>query len=91
VIVRWTPRAAFDLQRLYNFLADKSPRAAANVRSMLSRAPDRLKDFPRLGVRLEEFEEAEVRRIIVGDYEIRYEIVGEMVRVLQLWHCNEDR
>jgi plasmid stabilization system protein ParE len=91
VIVRWTSRAAFDLQRLHNFLIDKSPQAANRARAMLSRAPDRLKEFPRVGMRLEQFEDREVRRLIVGDCEIRYEIAGETIWILQLWHGREDR
>lgn len=91
MIVRWTPRAAFDLQRLYNFLADKNPEAANRARTMLARAPDRLKDFPRVGTRLEQIEDGEVRRLVVGDYEIRYEIIDQTVWVLRLWHGREDR
>jgi len=91
VKIRWTPRAAFDLRRLHDFLADKSPRAADRVVGMLAHGPDRLRDFPRMGVRLEQFEHAEVRRIILGDYEMRYEIDGETIWILQVWHCREDR
>ncbi|HEY1425711.1 MAG TPA: type II toxin-antitoxin system RelE/ParE family toxin [Caulobacteraceae bacterium] len=91
MILRWTPRAVFDLQRLHNFLADKSPRAAAQVLRMLARAPERLLEHPRIGMRLEQFEEQEVRRLVVGDYEIRYEIAGDTIWVLQLWHGLEDR
>jgi plasmid stabilization system protein ParE len=91
VRLRWTSRAVFDLRRLHDFLVDRSPRAADNIRRTLARAPERLVDFPRMGMRLEQFEDREVRRIIVGDYEIRYEIVEETVWVLQLWHGKEDR
>ena len=89
--LHWTSRAGYDLQRLYNFLVDKNPEAAARAKAMLSRAPDRLVDFPRMGMKLEQFEEREVRRLIVGDYEVRYEIIGETIWVLQLWHGREDR
>jgi plasmid stabilization system protein ParE len=91
LIVRWTSRANLDLKRLHDFLVDKSPAAAQRVARTLSRATDRLKDFPRMGVRLEAFGDSEVRRIIVGDYEIRHEILGETIWVIQLWHCREDR
>jgi plasmid stabilization system protein ParE len=91
MIIHWTPRAVFDLQRLHNFLSGKSRRAADEVRRMLARGPERLLDHPRIGMRLEQFEGLDVRRIIVGDYEIRYEIAGEFIWVLQLWHGREDR
>ncbi|HEY2594731.1 MAG TPA: type II toxin-antitoxin system RelE/ParE family toxin [Chloroflexota bacterium] len=91
MILRWTPRAVFDLQRLHNFLSDKSPRAADQVRRALARAPGRLLEHPRIGMRLEQFTEREVRRIVVGDHEIRYEIAGDTIWILQLWHGREDR
>jgi plasmid stabilization system protein ParE len=41
--------------------------------------------------RLDEFEPREVRRILVGRYEIRYELLESTVQVLRLWHTREDR
>ncbi len=52
----------------------------------LARAPEKLLDFPRLGEKLEVFEPREVRRIIVGNYELRYEIRNGAIFVLRLWH-----
>ncbi|MHA3790503.1 hypothetical protein [Sphingomonas sp. YL-JM2C] len=36
-----------------------------------ARAPDRLLDYPRIGEKLEAYAPREVRRIIVGNYELR--------------------
>jgi plasmid stabilization system protein ParE len=91
VIVRWTPRATSDLFRLYDFLAEKNPRAAQAVVDALTSAPDKLKQFPRRGARLKQFADREVRRLIIGAYEIRYEINGDTIRLLQIWHGKEDR
>ena len=54
-------------------------------------APRPLLENPRIGEKLEEFAPREVRRIIVGPYEIRYEVTNEMIYVLRLWHTREDR
>jgi plasmid stabilization system protein ParE len=51
----------------------------------------RIPAHPRLGVRLREFEPREVRRVLVGDYEIRYELKGKDVLILRLFHTREDR
>jgi hypothetical protein len=37
------------------------------------------------------FATREVRRIIVGQYEMRYEIAGAKIFILRLWNCREDR
>ena len=87
----WTRRALADLERLYEFLAPASPAAAARAVQALVDAPSRLLRHPRIGERLEEFDPREVRRILAGRYEIRYEIQGTIIYVLRLWHTREDR
>lgn len=80
-----------DLGRPYDFLAPVNRSAAARTVESLTAAPKRLLEQPRLGERLEEFEPREVRRILVGHYEIRYEIHQSAIYVLRLWHTREDR
>jgi hypothetical protein len=38
-----------------------------------------------------EFAPREVRRLIVGDYELRYEILEDAIVLVRLWHTREDR
>lgn len=89
--LRWTTPAHEDLHRLHAFLAPVSPRAAARVVDRLNAATRRLLQFPRVGARLEQYAPREVRRLIVGDYELRYEIVGELIYIVRIWHGREDR
>jgi len=46
---------------------------------------------PRLGEQLFQFEPREVRRLLVGKYEMRYEVVRDTIYMLRLWHTREDR
>ena len=87
----WTPRALADLGRLHQFLEPVNPSAAARAVQGLVAAPTRLLKHPRLGERLDEFEPREVCRILIGHYEIRYEVQGSTIFVLSLWHSREDR
>lgn len=89
--LRWTDQAQEDLRRVHYFLAWKNPNAAARVIDVLSQAPDRLLMQPRVGVRIESMPEPEIRRILVGQYEIRYDIVGDLIRVLRIFHMREER
>ncbi|WP_421937149.1 type II toxin-antitoxin system RelE/ParE family toxin [Phenylobacterium sp.] len=89
--VRWTGRASSDLARLYEHLRPVAPDAAARVVRQLARAPDRLVDYPRIGERLDAYAPREVRRIVVGDYELRYEISAASILILRLWRCREAR
>lgn len=65
--------------------------AAARTVKQLTAAPTTLLTNPRIGERLEEFEPRDVRRIQIGQYEMRYEIVGSTIYLLRLWHTREDR
>lgn len=89
--LKWTSKALSDVARLYEFLAPVNPAAAARVVQALTRAPAGLVAHPRIGERLFAFEPREVRRLLVGDYEIRYEIQESALYVLRIWHTREDR
>ena len=89
--IKWTSKALSDLVRLYEFLATKNKQAAVHTVQSLSAAPDRLREQARIGEKLDEFDPREVRRIIVGRYEMRYEIQDAIIIVLRIWHTREDR
>ncbi|MDP2240134.1 MAG: type II toxin-antitoxin system RelE/ParE family toxin [Burkholderiales bacterium] len=89
--LKWTGKALSDLARLYEFLAPMSQPAAARTVQSLTAAPAKLLVNPRIGESLEEFEPREVRRILVGHYEMRYEIQESIIYVLRLWHTREKR
>lgn len=77
--------------RLYEFLVPVNKLAAARTVNSLTKAPTALLANPRIGEKLEEFEPRDVRRILVGHYEMRYEIQKSTIYVLRLWHTREDR
>jgi plasmid stabilization system protein ParE len=91
--VRWTSKALSDLVRLHEFSAQHSQLAAARLVKMLTNAAGRLPVHPRIGERLEEFAPREVRRVLVGRHELRYEVLddGDINRIviLRLWHSGE--
>jgi plasmid stabilization system protein ParE len=89
--LQWTDKAYADLTRAYDFLAPLNPAAAVRVVQSLSAAPEGLLVNPRVGKRLEQFDPREVRRILVVQYELRYEVLETSVVVLRLWHTREDR
>ena len=89
--IKWTNKALSDLTRLYDFLALVNKQAAAGTVQSLTMAPHKLIEYPRLGEKIEEFSPREVRRIIVGHYELRYEIQTSTIFILRLWHTKETR
>ena len=89
--LKWTSKALAYLARLYEFLVPVNQSAAANIVQSLTHAPTTLLTTPRIGEQLFEFEPREIRRIIVGKFEMRYEIQESTIYVLRLWHTREHR
>ena len=89
--LKWTSKALSDLARLHEFLAPANQAAAARAVQALSRAPAILLTNPRIGEQLLEFEPREIRRLLVGRYEMRYEVQASTIYVLRLWHTREER
>lgn len=89
--VAWTSKALGDLERVRAFLAPVNPRAAAaEVRKIIAGAKV-LAQHPRIGSAVTEFAPREVRRLVVRDYELRYELSDDRVLIVRLWHTREDR
>lgn len=89
--VKWTTSAHRDLVRLYEFLLPANPRAAKKVATQLVREAKRLHTHPLLGVALDQYTPRNVRSLIIGDYELRYEVTADTLFILRLWHTREDR
>lgn len=89
--LQWTSKALSDVVRLHEFLASANGLAASRVVKSLVAAPAGLVANPRIGERLEEFDPREIRRLLVGSYELRYEIGESTIYVMRIWHTREER
>jgi len=89
--LRWTSKAQGDLVRLYEFLEPVNPRAALAVVDQLSSAPEILLEQPRIGRRLRRYPDREVRKLIIGNYELHYEVRPGETILIRIWHGREDR
>ncbi|MBK6999863.1 MAG: type II toxin-antitoxin system RelE/ParE family toxin [Rhodoferax sp.] len=89
--LKWSKEAVADVARLHDFLVKMNPTAAARTAQSLTVAPRQLLDRPKSGRQLDQYLPREVRRIIVGNYEMRYELVDSTVYILRVWHTREDR
>jgi len=89
--LQWTGRASLDLARIRDFLFPVNPAAALKTVRALRAAALKLADHPRMGAPVERYLPREVRRLIVGQYEIRYEVRETAILIVRLWHTREDR
>lgn len=91
VALKWTSKAHADIVRVHDFLQPVNPIAAGRVVRQLVAGIKRIPTHPRLGARLSEFNPREVRKLLVGDYEVRYAILDTDIYVLRIFHTREDR
>jgi len=93
MIVRWTHKAQKDFARIYAFALQYNRRRANRVADRLTSATDSLSFTPHIGTHLELYEPNEVRKLVIDNYEIHYQIVEdeETIFIVDLWHTREDR
>jgi toxin ParE1/3/4 len=89
VRLRFTWRALDDLTRLRAFIAKENPQAARRVSQALRSSIRLLTEQPHMGQALAAA--AGVRRWVAGPYVVHYEIDGERLTVLRIWHGREQR
>jgi plasmid stabilization system protein ParE len=89
VKLRFTYRAATDLQRLRAFIAKDNPLAARRKIDALRGSIRHLVDQPYMGREIDEA--SGMRQWAADDYVVRYFVDDEMLTVNRIWHGKEDR
>ena len=89
--LHWTSKGSSDLIRLHQFSAALNPSAAEKILSRVAKTIERLLVYPRLGTRIDQHPQQEIRRLIAGIYEIRYEIRKSDIYIIRIWHTREKR
>lgn len=92
--VRWLPEALDDLERLFAFLNEKSPEAAARAARTIHDGVDLLAATPQLGRLMpdETGRRALFLPFAAGGYVLRYLLEDEQtVIIIRVWHSRELR
>jgi plasmid stabilization system protein ParE len=87
----WTSKALSDVGQLREFLGNVNKAAAERSVRKLAAAIGSLLSNPRIGEKLSQFDPREIRRVLVGPYEIRYEILNSEIYILRIWHTRQHR
>ncbi len=89
MIVNWRDEALADLGRIVARIWDENPIAARRLARDLILAADSLADFPR---RARAGRIAGTRElVIIRPYVVVFEIGGDTVTILCIWHAAQDR
>ncbi|MCP4043752.1 MAG: type II toxin-antitoxin system RelE/ParE family toxin [Gammaproteobacteria bacterium] len=91
--LRWLPASRIDIQRLYDFLEEKNPRAAERVVRLIREGAKRLLEMPEIGQPMND--EMGRRELFLpfgaGAYVLRYKFHGQMIVIIRVWHSREHR
>ncbi len=90
----WLPEALEDIERLHDFLKEKSPQAAARAAKAIVDGARILEGAPEAGRPMND--ETERRELFVrfgaGAYVLRYRLdAAGTVVVIRVWHSREER
>jgi plasmid stabilization system protein ParE len=89
--LRWLPEAEEDIQRLFAFLVDKNPAAAARAIELIKSGADRLLDMPETGWPMSD--DTQRRELYLpfgaGSYILRYILDGDCIVIIRVWHSRE--
>ena len=93
IIIDWLPEAKADLERLYNYISEHNPRAAAKAVEAIVLGVDQLIGFPEIGRPWEH--DLSFRELVIPfgarSYIVRYRLLGESVVIVRVWHGLEER
>ncbi len=89
--VDWSAAVRRDLLRLEAFLRPVNPRAGVRIVRTLVDTAARLPDFPNIAPRADAYEGRDVRSLVVGDYNMHYEVTLDAINIVRIWHTREDR
>jgi plasmid stabilization system protein ParE len=78
------------LHGVVQFIALDSPTYAAATAGRILAAVERLRQHPRMGRIVPEYEDANLRELIVGNYRVVYKIRGTRVGIVAIVHGSRE-
>lgn len=85
----WSPTARQDLRDLLAYIAEDDPRAAKKFIRNVFQAVHRLRDYPKSGRVVPEFEDPNIREVIRRPCRIVYRLkhTDTLVEIARVWHA----
>ena len=84
--VTWSGHALRDLENIAEYIAADSPRYAAAVVKKIVTQARMLGRFPRSGRKVPEFEDPNLREVVVYSYRVIYRLMSEEILIAAVVH-----
>ena len=85
--IRWTERAADDLEAIHTHIASESPEDADRLIGNIISQAEQLKEFPRSGRVVPEYDQSKIREILHDSYRVVYTVGESVIQVLTVRHA----
>ncbi|NJD06123.1 MAG: type II toxin-antitoxin system RelE/ParE family toxin [Methylococcaceae bacterium] len=90
MVIVWSKPAREDLRLIHQYIAHDSKRYASRVVQDITEKVEVLRELPKLGRRVPEIGEENVREIALYSYRILYELIGETIYIHGVIHRRRD-
>jgi toxin ParE1/3/4 len=89
--VIFSPKAVGDLEAIVRYIALDNPKAARKVGQTLLNKTQELSQFPFKGQKVPEFNNSDIRQVILRPYRIVYRVEEDKKRisVARFWHSSQ--
>lgn len=82
----WTEPARDDLRDIHAYIARDSPLYARRWIERIKAAASRLRQIPKLGAPVEDWDRQDIREIVVGNYRVIYRPGVDKIEILRVIH-----
>lgn len=84
--IKWSDPAIDDLKEISSYISRDSPKYARSITKGIMEMIDHLQRFPRIGKKVPELEDPDIRVIIYRNYRIFYQIYEQNLEIIRIIH-----
>ena len=84
--MKWSPRAASNLEEICNYIAKDSEYYAILLATKITNIVKAIPQFPKSGRMVPEYKDENLREKIYGNYRIVYRLKGDIVEIVAICH-----
>lgn len=77
-----------DLNEIIDYIAQDSPQYASLFYEQVREKVENLNSFPKLGRKIPELDDPNIRELILRDYRLIYRIFGEKIQIIRILHSS---
>lgn len=85
-MVKWSPIAKADLKEIYTYISRDSKYYAKSVVNEITSRVKGLESYPRMGRTVEEYNDPDVRELVIYSYRLIYGISNNDIEIITLIH-----